>query len=121
GGMGMMGGGGMMGRGGMMRGMGIMGGDGATWAMNGMSMTGDGQPNMTPLFTIQRGKSCVLAVRNETAWWHPMHLHGHSFRVTSRNAIVNRPRKTARPFNVGAFLIMLEPTLRNLRNRYIHL
>jgi FtsP/CotA-like multicopper oxidase with cupredoxin domain len=27
---------------------------------------GDGQPNMPPLFTIQRGKSCVLAVRNET-------------------------------------------------------
>jgi hypothetical protein len=24
---------------------------------------------------------------------------------------VNRPRKTARPFNVGVFLIMLEPTL----------
>jgi FtsP/CotA-like multicopper oxidase with cupredoxin domain len=27
----------------------------------------------------------VLAVRNESAWWHPMHLHGHSFRVLSRN------------------------------------
>jgi FtsP/CotA-like multicopper oxidase with cupredoxin domain len=85
GGTGMMGGGGMMRDGGVMRGMGMMGGDGATWAMNGMSMTGDGQPNMPPLFTIQRGKSCVLAVRNETAWWHPMHLHGHSFRVISRN------------------------------------
>ncbi|MGC5189044.1 multicopper oxidase domain-containing protein, partial [Escherichia coli] len=21
----------------------------------------------------------------ETAWWHPMHLHGHSFRVLRRN------------------------------------
>jgi FtsP/CotA-like multicopper oxidase with cupredoxin domain len=27
----------------------------------------------------------VLALHNETAWWHPMHLHGHSFRVLSRN------------------------------------
>ena len=89
---GMMGGMGMMSGGGMMRGMGMMGGDGATWAMNGMAMTGDGQPDMPPLFTIQRGKSCVLAVRNETAWWHPMHLHGHSFRVTSRNDKPN-PRK----------------------------
>ena len=80
--------GGMMGGmgGGMMRGM--MGADGATWAMNGMSMTGDGQPDMPPLFTIKRGMSCVLALRNETAWWHPMHLHGHSFRVVSRN---NKP------------------------------
>ena len=86
---GMMGGMGMMGRGGMMGGM--MNG-GATWAMNGMSMTGDGQPNMPPLFTIRRGKGCVLVVRNETAWWHPMHLHGHSFRVISRNGKPN-PRK----------------------------
>jgi FtsP/CotA-like multicopper oxidase with cupredoxin domain len=96
GGVGMMGGGGgmtggtgMMGRGGMMGGMGMMGQDDATWAMNGMAMTGDGQPNMAPLFTIQRGKTCVLALRNETAWWHPMHLHGHSFRVVSRNGKPN--------------------------------
>ena len=24
-------------------------------------------------------------MHNDTAWHHPMHLHGHSFRVTSRN------------------------------------
>jgi FtsP/CotA-like multicopper oxidase with cupredoxin domain len=93
GGMGMMGGGGMMRDGGIMRGMGMMGGDAATWAMNGMSMTGDGHPDMAPLFTIKRGKSCVLAVRNESAWWHPMHLHGHSFRVISRNGKANASRE----------------------------
>ena len=76
---------GMTGSSGMMGGMGMMGGGGATWAMNGMSMTGDGQPNMPPLLTLRKGQSCVLALRNETAWWHPMHLHGHSFRVISRN------------------------------------
>jgi FtsP/CotA-like multicopper oxidase with cupredoxin domain len=27
----------------------------------------------------------VLAIVNETAWWHPMHLHGHSFRILKRN------------------------------------
>jgi len=43
---GMMGGMGMMGRSGMMGGMGTMGDD-ATWAMNGMSMTGDGQLTRT--------------------------------------------------------------------------
>ena len=87
GGMGMMSssGMGMMGSSGMMGGMGMMGGGGATWAMNGMSMTGDGQPNMPPLLTLRKAQSCVLALRNETAWWHPMHLHGHSFRVISRN------------------------------------
>ena len=87
---GMMGGMGMMGSGGMMGGMGM---GGATWAMNGMSMTGDGQPDMPPLFTLKRGKTCVLALRNETAWWHPMHLHGHSFRVISRNGKANPIRE----------------------------
>jgi FtsP/CotA-like multicopper oxidase with cupredoxin domain len=69
----------------MMGGMGMMGGGGAMWAMNGMSMAGDGQPNMPPLLTLRKAQSCVLALRNDTAWWHPMHLHGHSFRVISRN------------------------------------
>jgi FtsP/CotA-like multicopper oxidase with cupredoxin domain len=82
--------GGMMGGASMMGGGGMMGTGGATWAMNGMSMTGDGQPDMLPLLTLKRGQPCVLALRNETAWWHPMHLHGHSFRVISRNGKPNR-------------------------------
>jgi FtsP/CotA-like multicopper oxidase with cupredoxin domain len=93
GGMGMMGSMGMMGRGGGIMGdMGTRGRGGTTWAMNGLSMTGDRQPEMTPLVTLKRGQSCVLALRNETAWWHPMHLHGHSFRVVSRNGKPN-PRR----------------------------
>lgn len=77
---GMMGGGAMMGTGGM---MGMRGG--ASWAINGTSMTGDGHAGMPPLLTLQRGRSYVLTMRNETAWWHPMHLHGYSFQVLSRN------------------------------------
>jgi FtsP/CotA-like multicopper oxidase with cupredoxin domain len=80
-------------QGGMMSGMGMMGGGGAVWAMNGMSMTGDGQADMKPLFAVQKGQSCVLALHNETAWWHPMHLHGHSFRVTARNGKPNPIRE----------------------------
>jgi FtsP/CotA-like multicopper oxidase with cupredoxin domain len=86
---GMMGGGGMTGMGGMMGG-GMMGGmmgmgGGAAWAINGMSMTGDGHAGMDPALTFRRGRSVVLKLRNETAWWHPMHLHGHSMLVLSRN------------------------------------
>jgi FtsP/CotA-like multicopper oxidase with cupredoxin domain len=77
---GMMGGGAMAGMGGM-RGM----SHGASWAINGMSMTGDGHAGMQPLLTLQVGRSYVMTIRNETAWWHPMHLHGYSFRVLSRN------------------------------------
>jgi FtsP/CotA-like multicopper oxidase with cupredoxin domain len=82
---GMMGGGAMAGTGGMM-GSGMMGmGGGAAWTINGQSMTGDGHAGMEPALTFQRGRSVTLAMRNETAWWHPMHFHGHSMRVLSRN------------------------------------
>ncbi len=77
---GMMGGGAMMGMGGMQDMA-----HGATWGINGTSMTGDGHAGMPPLLTLQLGRTYVLTMRNETAWWHPMHLHGHSFRVLARN------------------------------------
>jgi FtsP/CotA-like multicopper oxidase with cupredoxin domain len=95
--------GGMMG-GGMMSGMGGMMGmsRGASWAINGMSMTGDGQANMPPLLTLKRGRTCMLTMRNETAWWHPMHLHGHSFRVLTRNG-------AAVPHRVWADTVLVPP------------
>jgi FtsP/CotA-like multicopper oxidase with cupredoxin domain len=78
-------------QGGMMSGMGSMGGGmmgmggNAAWAINGHSMTGDGSAGMPPLLGIAHGRSCVLDMRNDTAWWHPMHLHGHSFQVLDRD------------------------------------
>ena len=82
--MGMMGGGGMM-SGGMMgrsgsgaSGMGGMMG----WTVNGVSATGHVHE---PMLTIKRGQTAVMKLNNDTAWWHPIHLHGHSFRVISRN------------------------------------
>jgi len=88
GGMGMGGGmGGMMGGG--MRGMmgdgmrGMMGG--AMWAINGVAVSDDDMAHMKPILTLTRGKSYILAINNETAWYHPIHLHGHSFRVITRN------------------------------------
>jgi FtsP/CotA-like multicopper oxidase with cupredoxin domain len=77
--------GGMMG--GMRRGMGGMMGGGPAWSINGMSMTGDGHAGMKPALTFQRGRSVVLKLRNDTAWWHPMHFHGHSFLVLNRNGM----------------------------------
>jgi FtsP/CotA-like multicopper oxidase with cupredoxin domain len=97
---GMMGGGALAGMGGMMgggKGMGGMMGGGkgmggmmgiggaAVWAINGASMTGDGSADMPPAFTFERGRSVVLRLRNQTAWWHPIHFHGHSFRMLTRN------------------------------------
>ena len=83
--------GGMMG-GGKLRGVGGMKGSampgmngGPVWAINGMSMSGDGMAGMEPLFTLARGQSCHLTMRNETAWWHTMHIHGFTMLMLTRN------------------------------------
>jgi FtsP/CotA-like multicopper oxidase with cupredoxin domain len=87
--------GGMMGQM-MMRERGI-GGDmvemmraGRIWYVNGVATVGH---RMEPMLTLERGRSCVLAMSNETAWWHPMHLHGHAFRVIARNGAPTRHRE----------------------------
>jgi FtsP/CotA-like multicopper oxidase with cupredoxin domain len=90
---GMMGGGGMMGMGGMGR---------AAWAINGVSMTGDGHAGMPPLTTLELGRSYVLSLRNDTAWPHPIHLHGHSFRMLRRNG-------ASVPHNQWADTVFVEP------------
>jgi FtsP/CotA-like multicopper oxidase with cupredoxin domain len=55
---------------------------GLAWAINGVVASGH---VMEPFLTLQRGRSCVLAMHNHTAWHHPMHLHGHAFRVIARD------------------------------------
>ena len=55
---------------------------GIAWAINGVAAV---EHQHEPMFTLARGRSYILALDNDTAWDHPMHLHGHSFRVISRN------------------------------------
>jgi len=55
---------------------------GQVWTLNGQSVT---QHQHAPLLTLRRGRSYVFAMNNDTAWHHPMHLHGMTFRVLSRN------------------------------------
>ena len=87
--------GGMMGmmieremRGGSGMGMGGMGAmrdmmhSGRIWRINGVAAEGH---VMKPMLTLARGRTHVLAMTNMTAWPHPIHLHGYSFRVISRN------------------------------------
>jgi len=63
---------------------------GKFWAINGVAATGH---IMDPLISLQRGQSCVMKLQNNTAWPHPIHLHGHSFRVLSRNGQETRHRE----------------------------
>jgi FtsP/CotA-like multicopper oxidase with cupredoxin domain len=93
-------------QGGMMSGSGMGGMMGiqhdGIWAINGHSMTGDGHAGMAPFLTLQRGRSYLLTIRNDTAFWHPIHLHGHSFRVLSRN-------KSAVPYRQWADTVLIAP------------
>ncbi len=85
-----MGGSGMGMGGGMMRG-GMMGG--SMWAINGMAVMHDDMRNMKPVLMLKQGKTYVLAIDNRTAWHHPMHTHGHSFRVITRNGSPTKYRE----------------------------
>lgn len=72
--------------------------------MGSMGMAADGRPaaiwgiasgrrvsdGMAPIFTIPRGRTAVLTLVNHTSFWHPMHLHGYSYSVISRNGIAAR-------------------------------
>ena len=53
-------------------------GQGKVWAFNGLAEMPD-----APLFTARRGETLRLALINDTAWPHAMHLHGHHFRAVS--------------------------------------
>jgi FtsP/CotA-like multicopper oxidase with cupredoxin domain len=66
---------------------------GMAWAVNGVSGCGAGSSAFDPLFIMRRGRSYVLNLVNETAWHHPIHLHGHPFRVLTRNGRSTRYRE----------------------------
>jgi FtsP/CotA-like multicopper oxidase with cupredoxin domain len=57
---------------------------GLFWTVNGKPAGDDGHDH-APLLTLTRGRSYVLELINDTAWHHPIHLHGHVFTVVTRN------------------------------------
>jgi len=67
------------------------------WALNGQAHTeqqhGPGHGHSPPLFSLSLGKSYIIEVINETMWPHPLHLHGHAFRVLSQDgqALADKP------------------------------
>jgi FtsP/CotA-like multicopper oxidase with cupredoxin domain len=65
---------------------GMMGGvvGGGMWFVNGVAAEGH---MLDPFLTLERDASHVLQMTNATAFDHPIHLHGHSFRVISRDGV----------------------------------
>ena len=69
--------------GGRMMGMRELAGKGRLWAING-SVPEDVYKE-PPLLKAATGSSHIIEMVNRTAFEHPIHLHGHTFRVISRN------------------------------------
>jgi FtsP/CotA-like multicopper oxidase with cupredoxin domain len=69
--------------GGRMMDMRELAGQGRLWAINGSIP--DDIYKAPPLLKATTGTSHIIELVNRTAFEHPMHLHGHSFRVLSRN------------------------------------
>ena len=76
---------------------------GRLWALNG-AVPGD-MYNTPPLFSFAKGETQIIELENRTAWRHPIHLHGHSFRVLAgesvetadlRDTVLLQPEDTAR-------------------------
>lgn len=63
---------------------------GKVWTLNGIAAAGTTDD---PMFRLQRGRSYRWRIRNDTVWDHPMHLHGHAFRLLTRNGqpVAHRP------------------------------
>lgn len=55
---------------------------GKVWAINGKVYD---PANTSPMFILAQGKTYRMRLSNDTAWPHPIHLHGHVFKITARN------------------------------------
>jgi FtsP/CotA-like multicopper oxidase with cupredoxin domain len=65
---------------------------GLFWTVNGKPVP-EGQHTHAPLLTFPRGSSNVIELVNDTSWHHPIHLHGHVFRVLTKNGKEALPRQ----------------------------
>ena len=63
---------------------------GSLWFINAVAADG---PVSEPLVTLPFGSSHVFEMDNQTAWYHPIHFHGHAFRVIARNGHPTRHRE----------------------------
>jgi FtsP/CotA-like multicopper oxidase with cupredoxin domain len=55
---------------------------GLFWTVNGRPVP-EHDHQHEPILSLRRGGSYRIELVNDTAWHHPIHLHGHAFRVLS--------------------------------------
>ena len=73
--------------------------EGGIWTVNGVAHLAHAHE---PLLRLTKDRSAVLDLVNDTVWDHPIHLHGHSFRVLTRNG-------QARPHREWRDTLLLRP------------
>lgn len=57
------------------------------WALNGVAWPDRSHKRLPPpLFNLMRGRTYVMEVVNTTSRQHPLHLHGHTFKVLDSNS-----------------------------------
>jgi FtsP/CotA-like multicopper oxidase with cupredoxin domain len=57
---------------------------GVFWTFNGQPLRHEHHDHR-PLLSLGLGRSYVIELVNQTSWHHPMHLHGHVFRLLSKD------------------------------------
>jgi FtsP/CotA-like multicopper oxidase with cupredoxin domain len=67
---------------------------GLFWTVNGRPVP-EGTHAHSPLMSFGLGSSVVVELVNDTSWHHPIHLHGHVFRVLTRNGKPVLPQQWA--------------------------
>jgi FtsP/CotA-like multicopper oxidase with cupredoxin domain len=67
---------------------------GVFWTVNGKPLRHEHHGH-APLLSLKLGQSYLIELVNETAWHHPVHLHGHVFRVLAKNGKEVLPRQWA--------------------------
>lgn len=55
---------------------------GIAWTVNGVARR---EHDHRPMLTLKLGSHQLWTLHNDTAWYHPIHIHGIAFRVLSRN------------------------------------
>jgi FtsP/CotA-like multicopper oxidase with cupredoxin domain len=66
---------------------------GMFWSVNGKPVPEHAHGE--PLLRLKRGHSHLIELVNSTSWHHPIHLHGHVFRVLTREGKEVVPRQWA--------------------------
>lgn len=61
--------------------------------VRGMNGIAAARHDLAPALALARGRTHVVRIVNRSVWHHPMHLHGHSFRVIARDGAPSAQRE----------------------------